>query len=139
MPSTKTANPRRDGKQPPQAVAEEGALPQADRVSAARQVERLYRVQNPDAVRAYLHRHPDLVDALIEAANVIPRFVPTSFPLELEVIVDPDDDARDLFAVVPTELEPEEIRPLLTRLRREWLIGVAQQLDEGFNVGVKYV
>lgn len=103
-------------------------------------LERLYRFRDRDVVRSYLARHLDIVDAVAEAATVIPQFLPGYQPIELDVVRDADEDEPegDLFAIVKTNREPEEMRPLLGKLRREWLIPSVQRFDGRFNVGLEY-
>jgi|GEM_PF-2892399 len=103
-------------------------------------LERLYRFRNRDVVRSYLAQHLDIVDAVAEAATVIPQFLPGHQPIELEVVRDADEDEPegDLFAIVKTHRAPDEMRPLLGKLRREWLIPFVQRFDGRFNVGLEY-
>jgi hypothetical protein len=91
-------------------------------------------------VRAFLADHPDLLDLLVEASETIVRFLPTDGPLALDVIWDPEDedDEGELFAVVPTFSEPEEVRPRRTRLVEQWLLDAFRRADGRFNVHVEY-
>lgn len=103
-------------------------------------LEKLYRFRDQDLVRSYLARHLDILDAVAEAAEVIPRFLPGDQPIELDVVrdVDEDEPEGDLFAIVVTDREPDEMRPLLGKLRREWLVPFVERFDGRFNVGLEY-
>lgn len=103
-------------------------------------LEKLYRFRDQDLVRSYLAQHLDILDAVAEAAEVIPRFLPGDPPIELDVVRDLDEDEPegDLFAIVVTDREPDEMRPLLGQLRREWLVPFVQRFDGRFNVGLEY-
>lgn len=104
-------------------------------------IERLYEFREPDEVRMYLTKNPDLLDLLNEAAVKIPEFLPPDGPIVLEVVWDPEDEEGEddeLFALVPTKLEPEDVRPMMDRMRREWLIGTPGRRASRFNVGPRY-
>lgn len=103
-------------------------------------LEKLYRFRDRDEARSYLSQNSDLLNAVAEAATVIPRYLPGDQPIELDVVRDLDEDQQegDLFAIVVTNREPDEMRPLLGRLRREWLVPSVQRFDGRFNVGLEY-
>lgn len=101
----------------------------------------VYRFREPDEVRAYLAKHPDLLALLVEAAAKIPEFLPPDGPIVLEVVWDPEDEegeGDELFAVVPTRMGWEEVRPRHHRLTREWLVPAARFAAGRFNVDVEY-
>jgi hypothetical protein len=100
----------------------------------------LYRFREPDEVRAYLARNPDLLDLLVEGAGKIPTFLPGEEPIILEVVVDPEDesDAGGLVAIVRTTFNVKDVRTHMDRLLREWLISAGQQTFGRFGVGVEY-
>jgi hypothetical protein len=105
-------------------------------------LEALYQFREPDEVRAYLARNPDLIDLLVDASTKIPEFLPTDGSMILEVVWDPDDEEEEendeLVAVVPTRLKWDEVRPRLDRLTREWLIPTARFAAGRFIVDVEY-
>jgi hypothetical protein len=103
-------------------------------------IERLYEFREPEEVRAFLAKNPDLIGLLVEAAAMIPEFLPPDGRIVLEVVWDPEDEEEDdeLFALVPTKLEPEDVRPMMDRLRRTWLIPRARHAVGRFNVGPAY-
>ena len=106
-------------------------------------VERLYEFREPEKVRAFLAKNPDLIDLVIEAAAKIPEFLPPDGQIVLEVVWDPDDDDEagendQLFAIAPTRLAWPDVRPWLDRLTREWLIPVARSSGGRFSVDIEY-
>lgn len=92
-------------------------------------------------VRTYLGRHPELVPVVIEASERISEFLPSAHRpvLELGPYQEGKEEEGTLFVVIQTEREWEEVRPLLVRLRREWLIDASRRADGRFNIGVDYV
>lgn len=103
-------------------------------------LRRKYEFREPDEVRAYLAKNPDLLDLLVEAATKIPEFLPPAGPIVLDVLWDPEDEGDDgeLFAMIPTRLGWEQTRPRMDRLTREWLIATPGRRSSRFNVGVEY-
>jgi hypothetical protein len=104
------------------------------------ELERRYRFREPEEVRAFLLAHPEVLDLVVEAAAKIPEFLPIDEGIELEVVRDPEDehDPGELFAIVPTRLEPVDVRPRMHRLLREWLVDAGRPFGLLFNVGVEY-
>jgi hypothetical protein len=105
---------------------------------AIQQIERLYEFREPEAVRAFLAKNPDLIDLLVEAAVKIPEFLPPDGRIVLEVVWDPEDEDEEddeLFALVPTRMPWEEVLPRYRRLVREWLVPTARFAIGRFNVG----
>ncbi len=102
-------------------------------------LESVYQFREPEVVRAFLVEHPELLNIAWEAATVVPQFLPAAAPIVLEVVRDPED-AHDggLFAVVPTAMEPEEIRPRRGQLIDEWLLDASRRAGGRFNVAVEY-
>jgi hypothetical protein len=103
-------------------------------------IERLYEFREPEEVRAFLAKNPDLIDLVIEAAAKIPEFLPPDGRIVLDVVWDPEDEKAEdeLFALVPTRLGWEEVRPLMGRLDREWLVETFRLARGRFNVDVEY-
>lgn len=77
-----------------------------------------YAFRRPEEVDHYLRRHPDLVPALLQAADVIPRYFGLDIPLLLEVFTDPeeDDPIPELFVLIQTALGSEEAMARLDQL-----------------------
>jgi hypothetical protein len=104
------------------------------------ELERRYRFREPEEVRAFLLAHPAVLDLVVQASAKIPEFLPVGDPLELHVVRDPEEDEDDgeLFVIVPTRAEPEDIEPLLERFDRAWLIPAIRPVGLLFNVGIEY-
>ena len=103
-------------------------------------LEAIYQFREPDAVRSFLAAHPEILDVVIEAASKIPEFLPVEEPPVLELVRDHDDedDDGDLFAVVSTRLEPEDLRPRMAEFRTAWLVDAVCRAQGRFNVGILY-
>jgi len=91
-------------------------------------------------VHAFLSEYPEILGLLDEAAERIPLALPTSRPIELQVSPDRETGGDEaLFAVVSTELAPEEARPLMGRFLREWLLDAVRRGGGRFNVVLRSV
>ena len=103
-------------------------------------LEAIYQFREPEEVRAYLARNPDLIDLLVEGVRKIPTFLPSDEPIILEVVSDPEDesDSGGLVAIVRTTLGWKEVRTRMDRLLREWLITAGRQAFGRFGVSVEY-
>jgi hypothetical protein len=104
-------------------------------------VERLYEFREPEKVRAFLAKNPDLIDLVTEAAAKIPEFLLPEARIVLEVVADPEGEGGEgdeLFALVPTRMPWEGVRPRYHRLVREWLIFTPERIAGRFNVGPEY-
>ena len=103
-------------------------------------LEQTFQFRQRDVVRAYLANHPDLLNLVLEASTRVPNYLPIDRPMALAVLWDPDDEDGDgqLYAVVVTHREPEEIRPRIEQMDREWLIAAFRPAGDRFNVAVEY-
>ena len=102
----------------------------------------MYELREPGAIQAFVDRHPEIVDVLIEAAWRIPESLPSDERVALDLVQVPDDDDDgngELFAIVRTRLGAEEIRPSLTRMQEGWLIDAGRRAGGHFNVHVEFV
>ena len=101
----------------------------------------MYDVREPDAIEAFIDRHPEVADVLREEAWRIPESLPTDERVALELVQDPDveDDDGELFAIVRTRMGPEEVRPFLTQMQEGWLIDAARRAGGRFNVDIEFV
>lgn len=129
------------------AVPDGGARASAPSTAASRNMrqeiealERLYAFRDAPDVRAFLFDNLDLIDMAYRAPAAINDVFGEGTPLALDVLWDPEDEASNgvLFAVIRTELEPHETRPLLARLRRAWLFDAARRTRGRFNVDVEF-
>ena len=104
------------------------------------ELESIYQFREPAEVRAFLAAHPKVRAVAAEAASKIPEFVPVEEQLILTFGRDPEDedDEGHVFALVPTRLEPGEIRPPFNRFVRDWLVEAGRPVGLLFNVGIEY-
>ena len=119
------AKPAQPADRPPPTVAE---------------LEAIYQFREPAEVRAFLTAHPEVLPVAAEAASKISEFVPVEERLVLEFGRDPEDedDEGQVFALVPTRLDPDEIRPGFDRFLRDWLVEAGRSVGLLFNVGIEY-
>ena len=103
-------------------------------------LETIYHFCRPQEARAILAAHPEVLALAAEAASKIPEFLPVEEQLVLEFVRDPEDkdDEGQVFALVPTRLDPAEIRPRFNRFVREWLVDAGRSVGLRFNVGLEY-
>lgn len=105
-------------------------------------LERRYAFREPNEVRgAYLAKHPDLLALLNEAAAKLPAYLPPDGRIVLEEVWDPEDETGqddELGAFVPTKRAPDDVLPMMDRLRRAWLIATPGRRTSRFNVGPRY-
>src|SRR5215216_6293552 len=89
----------------------------------------VYDFRDPQAVRAFLEANTDLLILLREIPARVAAYLPTDERLVLERIEDPEDeDAQsELFALIPTRLDPEVVLQRLDRLSRDWWLDVYRQ------------
>jgi len=103
-------------------------------------LEDRYQFREPDAVRAFLVAHPEVINLALQASSKIPELLPVDEGLALEVSREPEDvdDPGQLFAIVPTCLDPGDVRPYMDRLLDEWLVTAGRPVGLLFNVDVEY-
>lgn len=90
--------------------------PELDRLAAR------YTFRDPDEVRSYLRIYPHLVQVLVEATEVIPRYFGEDAPLALEVFSDPEGtpEDKDLFAYIGVPIDRNDAFDRLDRFDDEW-------------------
>ena len=84
----------------------------------------LYAFREPEAVVRFLRAYPHVVPLLIEARPHIVRHFGDETPVVLEVVPDREtgnEDDDELFALIQTDLPPEEARPRFARFDDWWL------------------
>ena len=84
----------------------------------------LYAFREPDEVVRFLNAYPHVIPLLNEAWPHIVRHFGPETPVILEVVPDRESEREDddeLFALIETELPPEEAGPLLARFDEWWL------------------
>lgn len=113
----------------------------ADALDTLTSIEQVYAFRDGPAIRAFLGAHPDVLGLLAEAEGRIASVFPSRRPIALEVLHDHEDEGEEgeLFAVVATELDPEEALARMAELRRSWLVDAVRRGQGRFNVAVEYV
>ncbi len=94
-------------------------------------------------VPRFLNLHPHLVPLLLEARPIIARHFGPDIPVRLEVVLDPESEAEDgdaqLFAMIETQLSPEEARPRLDRFDQEWWLSNLRRADCRLEFSIRYL
>lgn len=99
----------------------------------------IYTFKNPAEIRKFLWTHKDLIGTLLEAHKQIKRvFGENMIEVYLEYGRDPEEDFEGLFAVIKTNLSPEESLDLLDRFDEEWFLdNVSNEIGSIFTVTVR--
>lgn len=79
-----------------------------------------YEIENPDAVEAYVARHPTVQPVLGEAAHQIHAVFGNDAPPRLRLTWDPEDGDCWLFVGIPSEDVGPAILPLIEALDKRW-------------------
>jgi len=101
--------------------------------------EQLYTFRRPSEVLEFLNAHPFLVPPLMEAHGKIAQYFGPFPDVVLEVVTDPEaENDRELFALVQTDLSPDEALHRLDRLDQEWWLEASLQARCLLNIDVEY-
>ena len=97
------------------------ALPERQSNSTVSKVDSLYDVRDLD-IRRLLASQPDLIPALIDVANAVPRYFGFDARLALESVIDPEEDAAtpELYAVISTSMPPMQAFERLNAFDADW-------------------
>jgi len=88
---------------------------------ALQSLGQLYTFRRPKEVSQFLDTHPFLVPLLVEAYDKIAQYFGLSPEVILEVVTDPEaENDRELFALIRTNLPPDEALVRLDRLDKGW-------------------
>jgi len=98
------------------------------------ELKNLYILNTPEKVERFICTHEGLTEILSEAYKWIMRIFPNVVNLYLELHQDPEEDSKELFVIVETNLSPKETLDYLNKLDEEWLLGVPFQFRTIFNV-----
>ncbi len=99
----------------------------------------LYAFNNDGEIRRFLQKHDQLRQHLVEAHQQIKKiFRENAVQVSLEYAYDPEEDFEGLFAIVKTDLSPEQSLDLLDRLDDEWFLDrVSNEIGNFFAVTVR--
>jgi hypothetical protein len=100
----------------------------------------VYAFRDGASVRTFLRTNPDLLPILRAIPDRVAPYLPADRRLILEVVVDPEDEESrpELFALIPTRLDPEKALARLGSLRREWWLGAYREAGGRLNIDVEY-
>ena len=103
-------------------------------------LEGIYTFKNPPEIRIFLWTHIEgLIETLFSTYNQIKRvFGENMIGLYLEYDRDHEEKFEGLFAVIETNLSPEESLNLLDKFDEEWFLdNVSNEVGSIFNVMVR--
>lgn len=104
------------------------------------QLEEIYSLRQPAAVRRFLRTHSQLVEVLLDAYVYLQRHFGPDPQVVLEVVGDPEvDDWDELFAYVLTSLSVDEALAQLDRFDEEWFLDQLDRIDGQLNFDLEFV
>ena len=92
-----------------------------------------FELRDEASVRSYLCKYPFLLALLLETKAQITRIFGEETKPALEVSVDPNDWAAQLFIVIPTRLNADEISLLFDQLDQEWWMEASERANYRMN------
>jgi hypothetical protein len=115
------------------------ALTVADQAVIDR-IQHLYTIRGTTEVERALGERPGVASALLEAADWVYVSFQGDTDVVLEVIADPEDedDAGKLYALIQTDLAPEEARPRMRKFREWWWTDRSINVGEDLNFALEY-
>lgn len=96
------------------------------------EVERRYIFDEPEEIRAFLGRHPYLIDILVSARDPIERSFGKRASVQLWFYVDPEeeaDDAESLGAIISSSLPLDDARQALRTFENLWWLDHISRSD----------
>src|SRR5882672_3201427 len=103
------------------------------------QLDDLYQFRNQGEVKDYLRRCDYVIDVLLEAPEQIKSRFGRDAQIVLEVITDPEDGDRKLFAFILTPLAVEEAMDRLEKLDEEWWLDASERAEGQLIVDVELI
>ena len=98
-----------------------------------------YDLREAAAIRAFVERHPEVLDTLAEAPARIAAVFGEVSPLRLELLYDPEEaDTDHLRLLIPAGLSPPEALARLDELDDDWWRGVAASVDGRLVIDVDF-
>lgn len=102
-------------------------------------LRRQFVLRDETSVRAYLSRYPFLFGLLLEAKMQVVRIFGADTRPALQVSIDPNDGAAQLFVVIPTRLNASAAMSLFDRLEEEWWLAAAERADFRMNFSPEFI
>jgi hypothetical protein len=76
---------------------------------------------------------------LFEAYSKIEEYFQPMLQPVLEVVTDPEEDSKELFALVRTKLSPDEALRRLERFDQVWWLEASPRAECLLNIDVEYI
>ena len=88
----------------------------------------------------WLEARPEIASALLAARPAVEEIFGAGTKVTLELVHDPEleTDSGSLFALIQTDLEPAEARPLMKSFRDRWWTSAPASVGEGLTFGLAY-
>ncbi len=105
-----------------------------------RLVERLYTFRRHAKVSQFLEKFPFLAPLLVEAYSKFGNYFGPHPRVFLEIVTDPEaPDDHELFALIYTNLAPDEALDRLDRFDREWWLDASHKAQGRICVDVEFL
>ncbi len=99
-----------------------------------------YALRNPEEVAAFVWHHPEVIDPLLTAADIVPRYFGPDVPLVLVVEWAQEGDGRpELVALIQTDLDADAALAALDRFDQDWWLDILHQTGSKLLFGLEYV
>jgi hypothetical protein len=92
-----------------------------------------YELRDELSIKAYLRKYPFLIRLLLEAKTQVTHIFGEETKPALQISIDPNDWSAQLFIVIPTQLNVDEISVLFDQLDKEWWIEASEKADYRMN------
>jgi hypothetical protein len=102
-------------------------------------LDELYQLRNQDEVKGYLRLHDSAINVLLEAPERVKSHFQRDTQIALEVITDPEDGDRKLFAFALTPLPAEEAMDRLEQFDEEWWFEASERAEGQLIVDVEFI
>ena len=106
----------------------------ADATGRLSEIERRFDFDERERVLDYLDRHPHLLPLLVDVADQIPCYFRPDDRALMQLIEDEDIGVEQLYAIVRSGLDPDEVEARLNRLDEEWWLDAVERADGDLTV-----
>ena len=98
-----------------------------------------FELRDEASLRSYLYRYPFLFALLLEAKFQVARIFGAQTRPALQVSLDPNDGAAQLFVVIPTRLNAKAALFLFDQLDQEWWLETAASAEFRMNFSPEFI
>ena len=98
-----------------------------------------FALRDEASVRLYLCKYPFLFPLLLEAKAQVTRFFGNETQPALQISVDPNDWAAQLFVVIPTRLNADAAFALFDQLDQEWWLEASERAEFRMNFTPEFI